>query len=199
MARPLTANPNWTEHSCDNDLLRHIAAGDRRAFACLMARHGALMVKVAERTIGNAADADEVVQDAFLKVWVLAAKWDRDGGAKFSTWFYRVVLNASLDRCRRKTMTSLDDVDDPLDDAPSSYDAVAKRQRQTIIVAAMDQLSAKQREALTLFYFGEMTAQQASQILDISLSAFEALLFRGKVALKETLRRQGITSLGEVL
>ena len=183
----------------DDDLLRLIAAGDRRAFACLMDRYSTVMLRVAQRTLGNAADADEVVQEAFIKVWILAAQWDPNGGAKFSTWFYRVVLNASLDRCRRKVMVPLDDVDDPEDMAPNGYENVAQAQRHRVIVAAMADLSEKQREAMMLFYFGEMSAPSAARLLDVSLSSFESLLFRGKTALKEALRCRGVTSLGEVL
>ena len=195
----MTSRVDWSDQQSDNDLLRLIAAQDRRAFACLMQRHGRLMMMVAQRTIGNAADADEVVQEAFLKVWLLASEWQPDGGAKFSTWFYRVVLNASLDRCRRKGMASLDDVDDPEDTAPGGFETVAHAQRHRMIVAAMADLSDKQNEALSLYYFGEMSAPDAARILDVSLSSFEALLFRGKVALKEALKRRGVTSLGEVL
>ena len=183
----------------DDDLLRRIASGDRRAFAALMQRHSSLMLKVAQRTTGNAADADEIVQDAFLKVWTQASQWNPQGGAQFGTWFYRVVLNASLDRCRRKATMPLDQVDEPSDPAMGGYEIAAMAARQRVIVAAMDSLSDKQKEALTLYYFGETSAPEAAAMLAVSLSAFEALLFRGKAALKQALRRRGITSLGELL
>jgi len=196
---PVNASEIDAEGLGDDDLLRLISGGDRRAFKVLMSRHGRLMLALAQRTTGNAADADEVLQEALLKVWQTAWQWRPDGGAKFSSWFYRVVLNASLDRCRRKTMTPLDDVDDPEDESPSGYDQVASAQRHRMIVMAMDELPKRQKEAVTLFYFGEMSAPHAALFLGMSLSAFESLLIRGKRTLRETLRRRGIRSLGDVL
>ncbi len=183
----------------DNELLERIAAGDRRAFRLLMVRHGRPMLALAQRMTGNAADADEIAQDAFMKVWLNASRWRRDGGAKFSSWLYRVVLNASLDRCRRKPMASLEDVDDPQDSAPGSFDHVSSGQRHRMIVEAMDQLPDRQKVAMSLYYFGEMTAPSAARSLNISVSAFEALLIRGKQSLRTVLLRQGIRELGDLV
>ncbi len=93
----------------DDDLLRRVAAGDRWALQRLMDRHGRAMLALAERTTGNAADADELVQETFLKVWTMAPRWRADGGALFSTWLYRVVLNASLDLRRRRPLHALEE------------------------------------------------------------------------------------------
>ena len=183
----------------DEEVLRRIAGGDRVAFALLMRRHASPMLALAQRTTGNAADADEIVQEAFIKVWTQASVWRPEGGAKFSTWFYRVVLNASLDRCRRKVGEPLDEIEEPPDHSPGGFDNTVMAQRKRLIVQAMDQVSDKQRQALTLFYFGELSAPSAAQVLDVSLSSFESLLFRGKTALKQALKRQGISSLGDML
>ena len=183
----------------DEELLRRVAGGDRSAFALLMRRHASPMLALAQRTTGNAADADDVVQEAFIKVWTQVSAWRPEGGAKFSTWFYRVVLNASLDRCRRKMGQPLDEVEAMADLGPGGFENSVMAQQRRMIVQAMDQVSDKQREALTLFYFGELSAPSAAQVLDVSLSSFESLLFRGKAALKQALKRQGVGSLGEML
>lgn len=182
----------------DDDLLRGIAGGDRRAFQRLMARHGKAMMVLAERTTGSADDADELVQEAFLKVWTMAPRWTPDGAAQFSTWLYRVVLNASLDRRRRRPVLPLEAAGDPADGRPGGLDLAMAGQRHRVVVAAMAELSARQREALSLHYFAELSAPEAARVLDLSLSATEALLFRAKRALKAALVRRGVTGLGDV-
>lgn len=183
----------------DDALLVGTAAGDRRAFQRLMERHSRPMLALAQRVIGNAHDADEVVQETFLKVWSMAAQWDPEGRAKFSTWLYRVVLNASLDRLRRAPMASLDEAGEIADPGPSSLDQTLARQRHGIIAQAMAQLPPRQQAALSLHYFGEVSGPQAAVILDLSLSACEALLARGKKTLRKALAELGITGLGDML
>jgi RNA polymerase sigma-70 factor, ECF subfamily len=183
----------------DDDLIRHMAEGDHRAFRQLMGRHGRAMLSLAERTTGNAADADELVQEVFLKVWTMAPRWRTDGAAQFSTWLYRVVLNASLDRRRRRPFSPLEEADEPVDDAANGLDRVLEGQRKAVVHQAMATLPERQRAALALHYFGETSAPEAARILDLSLSAMEALLVRGKRALRQALLRRGITGLGDVL
>jgi RNA polymerase sigma-70 factor (ECF subfamily) len=164
-----------------------------------MVRHGKSMLALAQRITGNPDDADEIVQEAFLKVWLGAARWRSDGGAKFSSWFYRVVMNASLDRCRRKPMASLDDVDDPCDTSPGGFDTVSSNQRNRVLVDALGTMPVRQKEAMSLFYFAEMSAPTAAKVLNVSVSAFEALLIRGKQSLRTALLRRGIRSLGDLI
>jgi RNA polymerase sigma-70 factor (ECF subfamily) len=129
----------------------------------------------------------------------MAARWDPEGRAKFSTWLYRVVLNASLDRLRRAPMASLDDAAEIADQAPSSLETALARQRQRIVAQAMTRLPPRQQAALSLHYFGEVSGPRAAEILDLSLSACEALLARGKRALRKALADLGITGLGDML
>lgn len=164
-----------------------------------MERHAKPMLALAQRVIGNAHDADEVVQETFLKVWSMAARWDPDGRANFSTWLYRVVLNASLDRLRRAPLASLEEADSIADQAPSSLDQTLARQRHKIVTQAMSRLPPRQQAALSLHYFGEISGPRTAEILELSLSACEALLARGKKALRKALAELGITSLGDML
>jgi RNA polymerase sigma-70 factor (ECF subfamily) len=185
--------------SGDDELLRGVAAGDRWALRRLMDRHGSAMLALAERTTGNAADADELVQEAFLKVWTMAPRWRADGGALFSTWLYRVVLNASLDRRRRRPLHALDEAGDLADPAAGGLELAVASQRQSVLRGALAELPERQRAALVLHYFGETSAPEAARILNLSLSAMESLLVRGKRALRQALARRGVTGLGDVL
>ena len=184
--------------SNDDVLLRAIAAGDADAFRRLMERHARPMLALATRITGNPSDGDEVVQDSFLKAWRLAERWQPDGDAAFSTWLYRVVMNASLDRRRRPAFSPVEEAGDPADTAPAGLDVAMANQRDTVVADAMGEMPARQREALTLYYYSDLSAPEAARALDMSVSALEALLVRGKRKLREVLLRRGITGLGDL-
>ncbi|MDR3440221.1 RNA polymerase sigma factor [Telmatospirillum sp.] len=183
----------------DDALLVGTAAGDRRAFQRLMERHSRAMLALSQRVVGNTHDADEVVQEAFLKVWTKAPQWQIDGKAKFSTWLYRVVLNASLDRLRRTPLAPLEDAGDIVDPTPNGLDRALATQRQKVLARAMTALPPRQQAALSLHYFGDVSGPQAAEILQLSLSACEALLARGKRGLRKSLAALGVTGLGDML
>ncbi len=182
----------------DDDLLRATARGDRRSFQRLMERHVRAMLALSTRVLRNPDDADEVVQEAFLKVWTMAERWQSDREAKFSTWLYRVVLNASLDRLRRVRFVAVEEAGDPADPAPGGLDRAMARQRERLVSTAMAEMPARQRQALSLYYFSDLTAPEAARVLDLSLTAMEALLVRGKRSLRTALARLGIRGIGDV-
>jgi RNA polymerase sigma-70 factor (ECF subfamily) len=179
--------------------LQCIAQGDQQAFRLLMQRHGKPMLALAQRVTGSNEDADEIVQECFLKVWRLAERWQVDGAASFSTWFYRVVLNACLDRRRRAPMAPLDEAGEPADPAPLGLESALLRQRREVILAALDELPRRQKQAVWLCYFGEVSGPEAAKTLEMSLSALEALLVRGRRGLKKALTKHGIMSIGDIL
>jgi RNA polymerase sigma-70 factor (ECF subfamily) len=170
--------------TCDRALLAQIAAGSHPAFQALMRRHLPYALRLAQRMIGNRDDADEVAQEAFLRVWTLAARWRHDGDAQFRTWLYRVVVNLCLDRRRRRTELPLEDAGDPSDPAPNGLDTVTAAQTARLVAGAVDALPPRQRAAITLCYYGEVGGAEAANLLDISISALESLLVRGRRSLR---------------
>ena len=86
----------------DESLMTLVAEGDQRAFRLLMGRHMGLAIRVAQRLLGDAAEADDIGQEAFLRVWKRAGSFDPKV-ARFTTWLYRIVLNLALDRRRKIT------------------------------------------------------------------------------------------------
>jgi len=183
----------------DDRLLYDAANGDRRAFQRLMERRARPLMVLATRITGNEADADEVVQEAFLKVWEMAPRWRTDGGARFSTWVYRVVLNASIDVRRRRPLNTLEEAGELADDGADGLDQAVARQRQVVVRQAMETLPQRQRTAVMLHYFGEISAPEAARILGLTVSAMEALLVRGKRGIRMALAQRGVTGLGDVL
>ncbi len=188
------------EDGDDGDLMSRVAGGDKAALRELMARHASRMLKLGERVTGNAADADEIVQETFVKVWRMAPDWRTNGPAKLSTWLHRVVLNAAIDRTRRRQHLPLDEITmaDEMATTSDAFEEMRRQQRQALVAEAMQDLPIRQRRALSLYYFAETRAAEAAGIMDVSLSAMEALLVRGKIALKTALRRRGIRNWEDV-
>jgi len=191
-------DPSRPEPGGDDSLLAAIGRGDRDAFAVLVSRHARPMLALALRVTRNAAEADEIVQETFLKVWTLAARWQPDREARFSTWLYRVVLNASLDSQRRARGLPLDVAGDPPDSAPGGGDLVQARQRDQIIAEALSEIPSRQRAALALYYFADLSVPQAAEVMELTPTAVESLLLRGKRALRSALARRGISGMGDV-
>lgn len=182
----------------DHQLMALIAAGDQCAFKILMKRHTRSVLAFAQRMTGSPQDAEEILQEAFVAVWYAALKWRTDKGARFSTWLYRVVLNAGLDRRRKRPLYPLDEVEERPDPAPGVTERVMMHQRHALILRAMAELPRRQQEALALHYFHETSVREAAEILEVTVPALESLLIRGKRTLKSTLVRLGVTSLADV-
>jgi RNA polymerase sigma-70 factor (ECF subfamily) len=174
----------------DDELMRQVAGGDRRAFAQLMDRHIDRAHSVARRVLGNRNDADDVVQDSFLKVWQRAGQW-QPGRAQFSTWLYRVIVNRCLDLKRKPKSTGLDQVAEQSDDRPNALADMAARERQARIAAAVAELPERQRAAIALSYTAGLSNAAAAESLQISVKAFESLLVRAKRELRERLAGDG--------
>ena len=187
------------EGAVDDGLLVRIADGCKDSFRTLMRRHARPMLALAGRMTGSADDADEIVQDVFLKVWTLAPRWRVGGEARFSSWLYRVVVNACVDRRRRRSEQPLDGIEERPDSAPDALQRTLVNQRRDMLQGAVAALPRRQRAALSLFYFAELSAPETARVMRISVPATEALLMRGKRSLKKALMENGVTGVGDFL
>ncbi|MGY0714626.1 RNA polymerase sigma factor [Azospirillum argentinense] len=163
----------------DESLMAETAAGNRAAFDRLTRRHLRRSLALAHRVVGNASDAEEVVQDAFLQIWTHADRW-RGDGTRFSTWLYRIVVNRSIDYRRRRSFQPLDDAVEVADPAIGADGLLAERQLGAAVDAAIAALPDRQRAALSLCYYQEMSCAEASEVLHVSVSAMESLLVRAR-------------------
>jgi RNA polymerase sigma-70 factor (ECF subfamily) len=186
---------NDMQEQCDEDLLALVGAGDRQAYHVLVERHGRRVLAMARRMTGNLAEAEDVAQDAFLRVWQHAADW-RDKGAKFTTWLYRVVMNLCLDRRRRAPMARLEAAGDPADERPTAEAAVAAWQRDRVVADALATLPDRQRAALVLSYYEGLSNAAAAVVLAISVTALESLLVRARRSLRAELENRGMLTAG---
>ena len=170
----------------DDDLILAAAGGDRNAFGRLIDRHSARAFAVAYRMAGNRADAEDLVQEAFIRAWRSAPRWQA-GRAAFSTWLYRVVVNLAIDHKRRPRHDPLDQVEEPSDEAPAADDVIATRQRAAALAAANSALPDRQRQAIALCYGAGLSNKAASDVIGVSVKALESLLIRAKRSLREAL------------
>ena len=171
----------------DNVLLVAFANGDRQAAQQLTER---LMPKIyahAYHRLGNIADAEDVTQEAFLKLWKFAPKWKQDR-AQVSTWLYRVVSNLCKDRYRRATLENLGNAQEPIDGTQSAPDKIDEQYRQKALYDAMSMLQENQRLAVQLRHIDELTNPQIAEIMELSVEAVESLTARGKRKLIEILQ-----------
>lgn len=178
---------NGAIHDPDAQLVRDAGAGDSRAAEALVRKHLPRMVGLARRMLGDAMEAEDVAQEVFLRVWKEAPKW-QPGAAKFETWMHRVALNLCYDRLRRRReKTDPDAGMDRADPTPSAPDQILARQRAARVQDAIAQLPERQRAAISLCHFQELTNIEAAAALDVSVEALESLLARGRRALKAAL------------
>ncbi|WP_284735464.1 RNA polymerase sigma factor [Dongia deserti] len=174
----------------DAELLRAIAHGDRLAFDRMSRRHLDRAYGVALRMTGSRADAEDVVQEVFLRLWTRPDAW-RPGQAQFSTWLYRVVVNRCLDLKRRPKGTDLESVEEPQAPDANAEESLLDAERNRALDGAVAQLPERQRTAIVLTYTAGLRNAEAASAMDISVKAFEALLVRAKRELRDHLAGQG--------
>lgn len=170
----------------DTELVTRAGRGDRAAAQALMTRHLPKMMTLARRMLGSQAEAEDAVQDAFLKLWTHAARW-QPGKAKFETWLYRVTLNKCYDRLRRRPSAKLEEAAEVADPAPAADSVLENSALAGEIEVALGALPERQRAAILLCHHQERGNIEAAEILGISVEALESLLARGRRALRARL------------
>lgn len=175
----------------DEALLIAAAAGDAAATRALTARLGPIVYAHALRMLGpDRAEAEDVTQEALLRLWRAAPGWTV-GGAKPTTWLYRVTANLCIDRLRkRRGDMPLDDAIDPPDPTPSVESQMQARDRAAALDAALGTLPDRQRQAVILRYIDGLSLAETAQIMDIGPRAVESLAARGRKALAARLLPQ---------
>ena len=171
----------------DEALMARVARGDEPAYRQLARRHLPVAVALARRILGNAADAEDVAQEAMLRVWIHAPRWQPL--ALFRTWFRRVVVNLCLDRKRRVPWVDLEAAGELVDPAANAGEQIERSERDKLVQAAIAGLPARQRTAIALTYGEGLSNAEVADMLDTTVSAVETLLVRGKQNLRGALAK----------
>lgn len=171
----------------DEALMARVARGNEPAFRELARRHMPAMLGLATHIVG-AADAEDVAQEAFLRVWTNAPRWQPL--ATFRTWITRIVVNLCLDRKRRAPMLPLEVAGDPADPTPDAARQVEINEAERDIAAAIAALPDRQRAVIVLTYREGLSNAETAAALDTSVGAVETLLVRAKQALRKSLRAE---------
>jgi RNA polymerase sigma factor (sigma-70 family) len=167
----------------DEDLVRRVGRGDPAAIQAMVARKLPRMLALAQRMLGDAVEAEDVAQDAMLRAWKQAPKW-RPGKAKFDTWLHRVALNLCYDRLRRRREIPTDVPPDRPDEGPAPDRGLLAAELGVRVDAALARLPERQREAIVLCHYQELTNIEAASLMEVSVEALESLLSRGRRALR---------------
>jgi RNA polymerase sigma-70 factor, ECF subfamily len=172
----------------DSDLMARVAGGDQWAFRALTERHAHAALRLARRILGDEAMGEDVVQEAFLRVWINAPRWRPQ--AAFRTWLYRIVVNRSLNAKRRVPHLPLDAAPHAAAEQPPADEQLAHDERDRRLAAAIAALPPRQRAAIVLTYQEGLSNSEAADVLDTSVSSIETLLVRAKRALRAAFEDQ---------
>ena len=179
----------------DEELIQRIGRGETRYFADLVERHKDRALTVAVRLLRRREDAEEAVQDAFVRAFRSLS--DFRGESRFSTWFYRILYNTCLTRLRRSqegSNLSIDDADagapagSMVDEGDNPLDLLDMNETRAIIAEEMARLPERFRVPVTLFYVNEMSYEEIADVLGAPVGTVKTNLFRGRVALRDRVR-----------
>jgi RNA polymerase sigma-70 factor (ECF subfamily) len=182
---------NDLETVSDNALLVLFANGSSQAAQILTRRLMPRVFAQAYHRLQNRADAEDITQEAFLRLWKIAKDWQQDQ-AQVSTWMYRVVDNLCIDRFRKKGAASAieDLTHEPADDRPSADQNLQDASRVQALYYALDKLPERQAIALRMRHLEERSNIEIAQVLDLSVDAVESLVARAKRNLTQILQGQ---------
>lgn len=178
-----------------------LAERDPAALREMIARHGAALHRVAYRMTGDAHEAEDIVQEAMLRLWdhapAIAAKHPVGSAAaarlRLGGWLQRVATNLAIDRLRRARRLSGGEVPEEEDDAPLADAVIEAGERDNLARALVLGLPERQRAAIVLTYYEELPNAEAAEAMDMNIKAFESLLHRARAALRQAFAGQEIT------
>lgn len=169
--------------SDDDALMLQVGKGDPAAYRVLAERYLASIVRYATRMLGNQAEAEDVAQETFLRLWRDGGRYEARGH-KPSTWLFRVAHNLCIDRLRaRRPHTVLDgELSSDRTSAPLADKELAQH-----VSAALAQLPERQRAAIALVHYEDKSLEEAGEVLGCAAGAVESLLARGRRSLRDQL------------
>lgn len=180
MSRDTAANDT------DDALLARMGRGEHAAASVLSARKRPRLVSLARRLLGDGVEAEDVAQETLIRTWSQAPSWEA-GKARIDTWMHRVALNLCLDRLRRRKPQVAPEAVVLIDEAQAPSARIEARQTAEKVRIALDALPERQREAIVLQYYQDMSNIDAAAHMGVSVEALESLLSRARRNLRKAL------------
>jgi RNA polymerase sigma-70 factor (ECF subfamily) len=176
---------SWTAKD-DRHLFAHISQGNKAAMTEFVARYYHRITDFAFRHLNRVADAEDIAQETFIRVWHKASHW-QDREVQPHSWLYRITYNLCIDELRKRKPEC--DVDEQYhladDDSPEGN--LYQQQKDKLLAAAMRSLSENQRTAIVLCNYQGFSNRDAASVMDITVEALESLLARGRSKLRKQL------------
>jgi RNA polymerase sigma-70 factor (ECF subfamily) len=188
----VTGRRALSERDPDADLVARVGAQDPAAVRTLVSRKLPRLLALATRMLGDRMEAEDVAQEAFVRIWKQAPQW-QEGEARFDTWIHRVALNLCYDRLRGRREDPVADLPDEVDPQPLPDLQLEARARDERVRAALAALPVRQREALVLNYYQELSNIEAAALMGITVDALESLLARARRNLRAQLADSGLS------
>lgn len=186
MSGPYVEPRALSERDPDAELVAGVGRQEPAAVRTLVARKLPRLLALATRMLGDRMEAEDVAQEAFMRIWKQAPRW-REGEARFDTWLHRVALNLCYDRLRAHREEPADELPDTDDPAAAPDTQLEAQSRDARVRAALAALPARQREALVLNYYQELSNIEAAALMGITVEALESLLARARRSLRAQL------------
>ncbi|MCC6545840.1 sigma-70 family RNA polymerase sigma factor [Candidatus Sumerlaeota bacterium] len=166
----------------DAALMKLAGGGDENAFCELVQRHEQWARTFAGRILRDFTEAEDVVQEAFLRAWIHAPRWQPI--ASFRQWLRTVLSRACIDNIRKKRPEPVAELPEIEARGADAFAHAATEEEHRILASLIDELPERQRLALMLTYTEELTMRESAEVMEISAKAFESLLIRARAQLR---------------
>lgn len=178
----------------DQEIIESVLKGNTSDYSILIDRYKNKAFSMLKRMLKNEFDAEEVLQDCFLKAYNSLNSFK--GESKFSTWFYRIVYNTAVTKLsskKRKIELEMTSIEEHFN-LVGEYDSgnFEKAELTTLLHNAIERLPERHSAVLSLFYLNEMTCEEIGEVMEISVSNVKVLLYRSRNALKDLLLKENL-------
>ena len=182
----------------DQEIIDSVRKGNDSDYSIIVNRYKNKAFSMLKRMLKNEFDAEEVLQDCFLKAYKSLNAFK--GEAKFSTWFYRIVYNTALTRLssqKRKTESEMTSVEDHFNlESQYGADDIEKKDHSKFVQETISKLPERYSAVITMFYLNEMTIDEISEVMGITISNVKVMLHRSRNSLRDLILK---TNLAEEL
>jgi RNA polymerase sigma factor (sigma-70 family) len=179
----------------DVDVIESVKKGNSADFSILIDRYKNKAFSLLKRMLKNEFDAEEVLQDCFLKAYNSLQGFKQE--SKFSTWFYKIVYNTALTRLsskKRKIENEMSSVEDHFNlEYSADIHKLDREEMSVILKKLIDQLPENHSAVISMFYLDEMSCEEIGEVMNLSVSNVKVMLYRSRNSLKELILKRNLT------